>query len=102
MTEVVVFHHAQGSTEGLHRFAEQLRGQGHHVSLPDLYEGRTFADLESGIAYAAEFGGSWPFGVPVQVHAMEADPLFTDEGDLEAARELVARSDEAELFLYPG
>jgi len=28
---------------------------------------------------AGEFGG-WPAGVPVQIHAMEADHLFTDEG----------------------
>jgi dienelactone hydrolase len=49
----------------------------------------------------SEFG-SWPAGVPVQVHGMEADPVFADEGDLDAARALVAETDEAELFLYPG
>ena len=46
--------------------------------------------------------GPWPAGVPVQVHGMDADPLFVDEGDLEAARELVAEADDGELFLYPG
>jgi dienelactone hydrolase len=46
--------------------------------------------------------GTWPAGVPVQVHAMDADPIFTGEGDLEAARELVASNEGAELFLYPG
>jgi dienelactone hydrolase len=46
--------------------------------------------------------GAWPSGVPVQVHAMAADPIFTDDGDLEAAQELVAAADDAELFLYPG
>jgi len=50
---------------------------------------------------ASEFGG-WPAGVPVQVHGMDADPLFVDEGDLDAARALVASTDEAELFLYSG
>jgi dienelactone hydrolase len=50
----------------------------------------------------SEFGGTWPQGVPVQVHAMEADPFFSTEGDLDAARELVEKTDEAELFLYPG
>ncbi len=50
---------------------------------------------------AAQFGG-WPAGVPVQVHGMEADQLFTDEGDLDAARALVAETADAELFLYPG
>ena len=50
---------------------------------------------------AAEFG-TWPAGVPVQVHGMDADPIFTLEGDLDAARELVATVPRAELFLYPG
>ena len=49
-----------------------------------------------------EFGGPWPADVPVAVHAMEADPVFTGEGDLEAARGLVAQTDAAELHLYPG
>jgi dienelactone hydrolase len=33
---------------------------------------------------------------------MDADPYFVDEGDLEAARALVAEANEGELFLYPG
>lgn len=34
---------------------------------------------------------------------MDADPIFVDEGDLDAARALVqAAPGEAELFLYPG
>jgi dienelactone hydrolase len=49
-----------------------------------------------------EFGESWPDGVPVQIHGMDADPYFTDEGDLDAAKELVASTDRAELFVYPG
>lgn len=50
----------------------------------------------------AEFGTIWPDGVPVQVHGMDADPFFADEGDLDAARALVAETPDAELFLYPG
>jgi dienelactone hydrolase len=50
----------------------------------------------------SEFGTAWPAGVPVQIHGAEHDPYFADEGDLEAARELVASTDQAELFLYPG
>jgi dienelactone hydrolase len=46
--------------------------------------------------------GAWPDGVPAQIHAMDADPFFVDEGDIEAARELVAQVPDAELFLYPG
>jgi dienelactone hydrolase len=33
---------------------------------------------------------------------MDADPIFVGEGDVEAAREIVANVDDAELFLYPG
>ena len=46
--------------------------------------------------------GPWPTGVPVQIHGMDADPIFVGEGDIEAAREIVATADDAELFLYPG
>ncbi|WBB61175.1 dienelactone hydrolase family protein [Streptomyces sp. WMMC500] len=50
----------------------------------------------------AEFGPAWPKGVPVQVHGKEGDPLFAGEGDLDAARLLVAGAADRELFLYPG
>jgi len=46
--------------------------------------------------------GPWPDGVPVQVHGMEKDPFFGLEGDIDAARELVATTSRAELFVYPG
>jgi dienelactone hydrolase len=50
---------------------------------------------------AGEFG-SWPDGLPAQVHGMDADPYFTEEGDLENAREVIASGAPVELFLYPG
>ncbi|MFN2467195.1 MAG: dienelactone hydrolase family protein [Gaiellaceae bacterium] len=50
----------------------------------------------------SEFGSAWPPDVPVQVHAMEADPFFVDDGDIDAARALVDSAEHAELFLYPG
>jgi len=51
----------------------------------------------------SEFGEAWPDGVPVQVHGMDNDPFFAEEGgDIDAARDLVASTDQAELFLYPG
>jgi dienelactone hydrolase len=50
----------------------------------------------------SEFGSGWPDGVPVQVHGMDADPIFAGEGDIDAARELVEQAKDAELFLYPG
>ena len=49
---------------------------------------------------ASEFGGSWPEGVPLQIHMMEGDEWALE--DLPAARQLVDTVDGAELFLYPG
>jgi dienelactone hydrolase len=46
--------------------------------------------------------GPWPEAVPVQIHGMDADPYFVGEGDIDAAREIVATVPDAELFLYPG
>ncbi|PRZ30181.1 dienelactone hydrolase [Antricoccus suffuscus] len=51
---------------------------------------------------ASEFGGPWPAGVPVQIHGMDADESFAGEGDIDAARALVADAEDAELFLYAG
>ncbi len=50
----------------------------------------------------SEFSSSWPQGVPVQVHGMDADPYFVGEGDIDAARALVEEAEDGELFLYPG
>lgn len=50
----------------------------------------------------SEFGGPWPDAVPLQVHGMDDDPFFAHEGDLEAARALVADGTDRELFVYPG
>jgi dienelactone hydrolase len=159
MAEVLLFHHALGQTTGFLAFADELRRAGHTVHTPDLYDGRTFDDLDEGVAHAGEigfgeviargvraaddlpaeivyagfslgavpaqklaqtrtgargallfhacaptsaFGPSWPADVPVQIHAMEADPWFVDEGDIDAARALVASGAPAELFIYPG
>ncbi|MGO4726323.1 MULTISPECIES: dienelactone hydrolase family protein [Inquilinus] len=46
--------------------------------------------------------GPWPDGVPVQIHGMDNDPIFVGEGDVDAAREIVEKAEDAELFLYPG
>ena len=159
MTEVLLFHHAQGRTAGVTAFADELRGAGHMVHTPDLFDGRLFDTIEAGLAHVeeigfgeliergigsadelpddlvyagfslgvlpaqklaqtrpgargallfhstvpvSEFGTAWPPDVPVQIHSMDADPFFVDEGDLDAARDLVASTEQAELFLYPG
>jgi dienelactone hydrolase len=157
MTEILLFHHAQGQTQGFLAFADELRAAGHVVHAPDLYDGKTFTDLDEGVGYArevgfgtiqergrlaadglpnelvyggfslgvspaqmlaqtrpgargallfsaafpaSEFGGSWPPGVPLQIHMMEDDEWAAE--DLPAARDLVETVDGAELFLYPG
>jgi dienelactone hydrolase len=157
MAEVLLFHHAQGQTPGFLAFADELRAAGHMVHAPDLYDGKTFSDLNEGVGYAkevgfatigergrlaadglpselvyagfslgampaqelaqtrpggrgallfsaafppSEFGGSWPPGVPLQIHMMEDDEWSA--GDLPAARELVETVQGGELFLYPG
>lgn len=154
---VILFHHARGLTPGMRAFADGLQEEGHTVHLPDLFDGRTFGNLDEGVGYAkeiefgtilergaataedlppdivyagfslgampaqslaqrrpgargallyhacfpsSEFGGSWPEGVPVQIHMMEGDPW--SEEDLPAARALVGEAEDAELFLYPG
>ncbi|SEL31179.1 Dienelactone hydrolase [Blastococcus sp. DSM 46786] len=56
MAEMVLFHHAQGLTSGVRAFADDLRADGHVVHTPDLYEGRTFATLDDGVAHAQEIG----------------------------------------------
>ena len=47
--------------------------------------------------------GTWPEGVPVQIHGMAEDAFFAGEGDIDAAREIVeAVGPTAELHVYPG
>ncbi|MGH3492364.1 MAG: dienelactone hydrolase family protein [Sciscionella sp.] len=50
----------------------------------------------------SEFGTGWPDGVPVQVHGADGDPFFAGEGDIDAAKALVAEADAGELFIYHG
>jgi len=51
----------------------------------------------------SEFGGSWPEGVPLQIHMMDADEwVLPPNEDLKVARELAETVEGAELFLYPG
>lgn len=64
--------------------------------------GATGALLLESCIPPSEFGGPWPAGVPVQIHGMDSDESFAGEGDLDAARELVQTTSDAELFLYPG
>jgi dienelactone hydrolase len=56
MAEVLLFQHAQGQTAGFLAFADELRAAGHVVHAPDLYDGKTFAELTDGVGYAGQVG----------------------------------------------
>jgi dienelactone hydrolase len=56
VTHVILFHHAQGLTDGVEEFAQRLRDAGHDVVVPDLYEGRIFDTLDAGVANAESIG----------------------------------------------
>jgi dienelactone hydrolase len=56
MAEVLFFHHALGLTPWCLSFANELRGAGHVVHAPDLFEGRTFGEIDEGVRHAQEIG----------------------------------------------
>jgi dienelactone hydrolase len=56
MTDVVLFHHVQGLTEGVRAFADQLRVGGHEVHTPDLFDGALPATIDEGIALTRSIG----------------------------------------------
>jgi dienelactone hydrolase len=72
MAEVLLFHHAQGQTEGFRTFADELRGAGHTVHTPDLFDGRTFGSIDEGLAYVGQLGG---FGEIIQRGEQAANEL---------------------------
>ena len=57
MTEVVLFHHVQGLTDGMRVFADGLRAGGHTVHTPDLFDGELPATIDDGLAYTKSVGG---------------------------------------------
>jgi dienelactone hydrolase len=71
MTEILLFHHAQGQTQGFLAFADELRAAGHVVHAPDLYDGKIFTDLNEGVGYAREIG----FGTITERGRLAADGL---------------------------
>ena len=71
MAEILLFHHAQGQTEGFLAFAGELRAAGHVVHTPDLYDGQTFTDLDDGVGYAKQVG----FGTIIERGVAAAEGL---------------------------
>lgn len=74
MTEVLLFHHALGLTDGVLAFAEDLRADGHVVHTPDLFEGKTFDSVPDGVANARQIG----FGTILDRGAAAAEGLPND------------------------
>jgi len=56
VTEVLLYHHIQGLTDGMQAFADDLRQAGHTVHTPDLFDGRTFDSIEEGFGFARDAG----------------------------------------------
>lgn len=56
MSDVLLFHHIQGLTDGVRGFADSLRQSGHTVHTPDLFGGRTFDSLDEGLGFARGLG----------------------------------------------
>ncbi|MFF2350326.1 dienelactone hydrolase family protein [Kitasatospora sp. NPDC058115] len=56
MAQILLLHSAFGLRPAVHAAADRLRAAGHTVHTPDLYEGRTFDDVEEGMAYKEEVG----------------------------------------------
>lgn len=56
MAEILLFHHAQGLTDGLRSLVERLHAVGHTVHTPDMYAGRVFSRLDDGVAHAGRIG----------------------------------------------
>ncbi|MFC4556459.1 dienelactone hydrolase family protein [Georgenia faecalis] len=56
MADVVLFHHVQGVTDGVHAFAEILHTGGHTVHVPDLFDGERPATIDEGLALVGRIG----------------------------------------------
>jgi dienelactone hydrolase len=74
MSEILLYHHVQGLTDGVRAFADELERAGHVVHAPDLFDGRTFQTLEDGMAFARETG----FGALAERGAEAAEDIRPD------------------------
>jgi dienelactone hydrolase len=104
MAEIVLFHHAGGLTEGVDAFAQTLRDAGHTVLTPDLFEGRTFADVREGVAYAQSLGEETFAARAAEIVAPMAAGLVyggMSMGAARAAEQVLARPGaRGAFFLY--
>lgn len=77
-------------------------GVGPAQKLAQTRDGARGALFFHGCLPVSEFEKPWPKALPVQIHAMDGDPFFVDEGDIDSARDLLDQAEAGELFLYPG
>jgi dienelactone hydrolase len=56
LMNIMLFHSTYGLRPAVEAAAERLRGAGHEVWTPDLFEGRTFDTVEEGMAHRDEIG----------------------------------------------
>ncbi|WP_395296561.1 dienelactone hydrolase family protein [Kitasatospora hibisci] len=56
MAQILLLHSVYGLRPAVHAAADRLRAAGHTVHTPDLFEGRTFEDVEEAMAYKEEVG----------------------------------------------
>lgn len=60
MTTVILIHSALGLTRDVSDWAQALREDGHDVVVPDLFDGRVFADVDDAVAFTDREGlGHW-------------------------------------------
>jgi dienelactone hydrolase len=104
VAEIVLFHHAGGVTEGVVMFAQELRDAGHAVHTPDLFEGRTFANVHEGMAYADSVGEETVAARAAEIVAPMARDLVyggLSMGAARAAEQVLARpGGRAAFFMY--
>lgn len=56
MAHIVLFHHAQGLTQGLRDTIDQFEQAGHTVTAPDMFDGLTLPTVEQGVAHVESLG----------------------------------------------
>ncbi|WP_405004238.1 dienelactone hydrolase family protein [Kitasatospora purpeofusca] len=56
MAQILLLHSVYGLRPAVRTAADRLRAAGHTVHTPDLFEGRTFDDVEEGMAFKEEVG----------------------------------------------
>ena len=104
MAEILLFHHAGGLTAGVHSFAQVLRDAGHTVHTPDLFDGRTFADVHDGVAYASSVGEATFAARAAEIlEPMPADLVYggMSMGAARAAEQVLTRPGaRGAFFLY--